>query len=48
MKKGTRYLLALLVLPTLLAGCIIDPYWGEGRHHRDGYYDHRDGYYERR
>lgn len=43
MKKGTRIVLALLLLPALLTGCIIDPYWGEGYHHH-----HRDWYGDRR
>jgi len=42
MRRWTRTLLALFLLPTLLAGCIIDPYWGEGHHH------YRHGGYERR
>ncbi|WP_198419499.1 MULTISPECIES: hypothetical protein [Geomonas] len=56
MKKLTRILLALVVLPALLAGCILVPVddgYYHGRHHGGGYYDYdgrydRGGYYGRR
>lgn len=48
MKKRTRLLIAIFVLPTLLSACIIVPwddgYYYRGGHHHGGYYD--GGYYD--
>ncbi|WP_198419381.1 hypothetical protein [Geomonas terrae] len=49
MKKLTRILLALVVLPALLTGCLLVPVddgYYHGRHHGGGYYDY-DGRYDR-
>ncbi|MBJ6748675.1 hypothetical protein [Geomonas anaerohicana] len=47
MKKKIRYLIALVVLPSLLSACVVvpmDDYYG---HHHGGYYGDYDGRYGR-
>ncbi|WP_224984028.1 hypothetical protein [Geomonas agri] len=48
MKKKIRYLIALVVLPSLLSACVVvpvDDFYGGHRH--GGYYGDYDGRYSR-
>ncbi|MBU5635523.1 hypothetical protein KOM00_02120 [Geomonas sp. Red69] len=48
MKKKIRYLIALVVLPSLLSACVVVPFddYYRGQHH-GGYYNDYDGRYGR-
>ncbi|MBJ6798651.1 hypothetical protein [Geomonas propionica] len=48
MKKKIRYLIALVVLPSLLSACVVVPMDDYYRgHHRGGYSGDYDGRYDR-
>ncbi|QXE89994.1 hypothetical protein [Geomonas subterranea] len=47
MKKKIRYLIALVVLPSLLSACVVVPVDDYYRGHHGGYYDDYGGRYGR-
>ncbi|WP_224981651.1 hypothetical protein [Geomonas agri] len=47
MKTKIRYLVVLVVLSSMLSGCIVVPVDGYYGHYRGYYYDDYDGHYGR-